>query len=110
MTVAGKIQTLKKKITRAVTVLATGMAASGIPAFAQVQITPQAPQNVNGFVTILGYLEWLGLVGGVFMGLLLAGIKIALMHDMEGGKRAALYSVLGGVIISAASYIVNQFI
>lgn len=106
----GKIKSLKKKISRAMITLPIGMASAGVPAFAQVQITPQQPQNIQGLTTVLGYLEWLGLVGGVFMGLLLAGIKIALMHDMEGGKRAALYSVLGGVLISAASYVVNQFI
>jgi hypothetical protein len=60
--------------------------------------------------TVLGYLQWLGIVGGVGLGALIAGIKIAMMHDMEGGKRDLLYSIIGGVIITLIATILNLFV
>lgn len=76
-----------------------------------VSIAPQAPPtSANALTTVLGYLQWLGIVGGVGVGALLAGIKIAMMHDMEGGKRDLIYSVLGGIIISLIAVVLNLFI
>jgi hypothetical protein len=78
---------------------------------AQVQVSPTAPPAAaNSLTTILGYMQWLGIVGGVGVGALLAGIKIALQHDMEGGKRDLMYSVIGGVVISIISAVLNQFV
>jgi len=78
---------------------------------AQVQVQPTAPPAAaNTLTTILGYMQWLGIVGGVGVGALIAGIKIALQHDMEGGKRDLMYSIIGGVVISIISAILNQFI
>lgn len=76
-----------------------------------VTIGPQAPPtSANALTTVLGYLQWLGIVGGVGVGALLAGIKIAMMHDMEGGKRDLIYSVLGGIIITLIAVVLNLFI
>jgi hypothetical protein len=76
-----------------------------------VSVTPTAPPTASStLTTILGYLQWLGIVGGVGVGALIAGIKIALMHDLEGGKRDLLYSILGGIVISLIATILNQFI
>ncbi|QGA55520.1 hypothetical protein GFS03_08270 [Sulfolobus sp. E5-1-F] len=77
---------------------------------AQVSITPTAPTTSNALTSILGYLSWIGIVGGIGVGALLAGIKIAMLHDMEGGKRDLMYSVIGGVIISLISIILNFFV
>jgi FtsH-binding integral membrane protein len=76
-----------------------------------VTITPTAPPvGANIIATILGYMQWLGIVGGVGVGSILAGIKIAFEHDMEGGKRALMYSAIGGVIVSVVSAILNLFV
>nr|ABE99658.1 hypothetical protein [Sulfolobus islandicus] len=78
---------------------------------AQVSVTPTAPPTAsNALTTVLGYLQWLGVVGGVGVGSLIAGIKIAMMHDMEGGKRDLMYSIIGGVIISLVATVLNLFI
>jgi hypothetical protein len=77
---------------------------------AQVQVTPTQPPAADALTTILGYLQWLGIVGGVGVGALLAGIKIAIQHDMEGGKRDLMYSVIGGVVISLISTVLSQFV
>nr|WP_192963572.1 hypothetical protein [Sulfolobus islandicus] len=78
---------------------------------AQVSVTPTAPPTAsNALTTVLGYLQWLGVVGGVGVGALIAGIKIAMMHDMEGGKRDLMFSIIGGVIISLVATVLNLFI
>lgn len=78
---------------------------------AQVTITASSPPVASSaLTTMLGYLQWLGVVGGVGVGSLIAGIKIAMMHDMEGGKRDLMYSVIGGVIISLVATILNLFV
>jgi hypothetical protein len=76
-----------------------------------VTVAPTAPPvAANTLTTILGYMQWLGIVGGVGVGALIAGIKIALQHDMEGGKRDLMYSIIGGIVISIISAVLNQFI
>lgn len=78
---------------------------------AQVTVTPTAPPTASSaLTTVLGYLQWLGVVGGVGIGALIAGIKIAMMHDMEGGKRDLMFSIIGGVIISLVATVLNLFI
>jgi hypothetical protein len=78
---------------------------------AQVSVTPTAPTTASSsLTTVLGYLQWLGIVGGVGVGSLIAGIKIAMMHDMEGGKRDLMFSIIGGVIISLVATVLNLFI
>jgi hypothetical protein len=78
---------------------------------AQVSVTPTAPPAASSsLTTVLGYLQWLGIVGGVGVGALIAGIKIAMMHDMEGGKRDLIFSIIGGVIISLVATVLNLFI
>jgi hypothetical protein len=76
-----------------------------------VTVTPTAPPvGASALATVLGYMQWLGIVGGVGVGAILAGIKIAIEHDMEGGKRALMYSVIGGVIVSIVSAVLNLFV
>jgi phage baseplate assembly protein gpV len=85
--------------------------AKAMIASAQVNVQPTAPPTgANAITTVLGYLQWLGIVGGVGVGAILAGIKIAIEHDMEGGKRALMYSAIGGVVISIISAILNLFV
>jgi hypothetical protein len=78
---------------------------------AQVSVSPTAPPTASSaLTTVLGYLQWLGIVGGVGLGALIAGIKIALQHDMEGGKRDLMYSIVGGIVITLIATILNLFI
>jgi hypothetical protein len=93
-------------------VLAIALAVTkAIIAGAQVNVQPTAPPvGASAIATILGYMQWLGIVGGVGVGAILAGIKIAIEHDMEGGKRALMYSAIGGVIVSIVSAVLNLFV
>jgi hypothetical protein len=102
-----KVRELVKGITLASVLIASKML---LIAGAQVNVQPTAPPNVSPLTTVLGYLQWLGIVGGVGVGALLAGIKMALLHDMEGAKRDLIYSVVGGIIVSLVSTIINLFI
>ncbi|WP_062088612.1 hypothetical protein [Sulfolobus acidocaldarius] len=78
---------------------------------AQVAVSPQAPPTgASALTTVLGYMQWLGIVGGVGLGALIAGIKIALQHDMEGGKRDLMYSIVGGIVITLLATLLNLFI
>ena len=113
------IETVKSKVKSKLqlTLAATTPLLATLNAFAatsssntSISITPTAPVNSSALTTVLGYLEWLGIVGGVGLGTLLAGIKIGLHHDMESGKRDVVYSVLGGIIISAIAAILKMFV
>jgi membrane protease YdiL (CAAX protease family) len=77
---------------------------------AQVSVSPSPPPFYGTLTTMLSYLQWIGIVGGVGLGALLAGIKIALQHDMEGGKRDLMYSIIGGVVISLVATVLNLFV
>ena len=93
--------------------IAIGLIITRIVTLAQggnVTITPTAPVHSSALTTVLGYLEWLAIVGGLGVGGIIAAFKIMAEHDMEGGKRAFLYSVIGGVIIGVISYIINSVI
>ena len=78
---------------------------------AQVTVSPQAPPTgASALTTVLSYMQWLGIVGGVGLGALIAGIKIALQHDMEGGKKDLMYSIVGGIVITLIATILNLFV
>ena len=90
-------------ITRIITLAAT-------PGNGSITITPTAPVHSSVLTTFLGYLEWLAIVGGIGVGGILAAFKIMAEHDVEGGKRAFLYSIIGGIIIGVISFIINSVI
>ena len=100
-----------KKLSKGVLLTLGLLALKVLIAGAQVSVSPTAPPTASSsLTTVLSYLQWLGIVGGVGVGSLIAGIKIAMMHDMEGGKRDLIHSIIGGIIISLVATILNLFI
>ena len=98
----------KTKYILIVAVLATKMTI--LAGTSNVSITPTAPGSASALTTILGYMEWLAIVGGIGVGGIVAAFKIMAEHDIEGGKRAFMYSAIGGVLIGVVSFVINSVI
>lgn len=74
---------------------------------------PQAPPGMDNFKLILGWIKWGALVACI-VGVMIAGAMVAIGNSRGGGASEhlpkVLWAILGALIISASTWLINMFI
>ena len=85
------------------------------PVFATNQVTPIAPTETSGILTlagkILGFLQWIALIGGVVI-IAILGIKYMMgsLEEKAEYKKSMIPLIVGIILVMGATTIANLLV